>query len=266
MNFSSIFSQSWKEYKSNFKPILLFMLIFIAVPTIILSIVSISMVLSNDGLRTLALSGSPTSPEISLQNLSFILTAVVIAIISMLLMIFFQGGLVSLSLRKKTFGFGELFNSSKKSFWKYLAFSIVFFIFIFLLFLLLIIPGIIFMIYWIFGIYILFDQKKGILESLKSSRKLVRGRWWRVLGYSILIVLIYLAVSIVASIVFSIPLIPYYIAGGFGALATGPISAGQFIVGQLSKTLTQIATSIVMVPLSAFFFKNFYLALKKSKN
>ena len=87
--------------------------------------------------------------------------------------------------------FVNLLESSRKSFWKFLGGSILFMVLIGLLFLLLIVPGIIFSVYWILTMFVWFNEPKlGFMNSLKKSRELVKGRWWRTLGYGILLMLI----------------------------------------------------------------------------
>ncbi len=46
------------------------------------------------------------------------------------------------------------------------------------------------MIFWIFASYIFIGENKGILESLKISHQIVKGKWWKVFGWTLLFVLI----------------------------------------------------------------------------
>lgn len=55
-----------------------------------------------------------------------------------------------------------------------------------ILYILLIIPGIIFTVYWIFVPIIVALTGTYGLEALSASKKLVVGRWWRLLGYGIM--------------------------------------------------------------------------------
>ena len=138
------------------------------------------------------------------------------------------------------------------------GFSIVMGIFLLGLFILLIVPGIIFSIYWIFSYYVFLNERKGIFASLGQSRQIVKGKWWTMLGYFILIILIVIGISII----FSMP-----------SWITGIILAMQTLAGNVSKSLltfqsilTQIlsiAASFVTTPLVILFFKNLYLELKK---
>jgi hypothetical protein len=69
----------------------------------------------------------------------------------------------------------------------------------------LIIPGVIFAIYWAFAIYVVMLNNKSGMAALNYSRQVVRGRWWRTLGYFIVFGLI----SGMASWVINIPLAAY---------------------------------------------------------
>lgn len=75
----------------------------------------------------------------------------------------------------------------------------------FLGYLLLIIPGIIFSVWFTFVIVIMINENVWGLAALKSSRNLVKGRFWKVAGYSafcLVLTFIYsLAVSLLTSII-----------------------------------------------------------------
>jgi hypothetical protein len=53
------------------------------------------------------------------------------------------------------------------------------------LFILFIIPGIIFAVYWSFALFAVMIRNKSGTFALYYSRSLVKGRWWKVLGYSV---------------------------------------------------------------------------------
>lgn len=69
---------------------------------------------------------------------------------------------------------------------------------------LLVIPGLIFMVWLIFAPQITVIEKLGPLESLRRSRQLVRGHWWRTAGLltviGIIVSVIYMAIGIVISL------------------------------------------------------------------
>lgn len=59
-----------------------------------------------------------------------------------------------------------------------------------LLFFALIIPGIIFAVYWMFVVIVVALTDKTLLTALSYSRALVRGRWWKLFGYALVMALI----------------------------------------------------------------------------
>jgi len=73
-------------------------------------------------------------------------------------------------------------------------------IFAVLLFLLLIVPGIIFSVYWMFATYAVVLQDKSGEGALKYSKAIVQGRWWKVLGYSLVFILIIYGISLIVNI------------------------------------------------------------------
>ena len=135
-------------------------------------------------------------------------------------------------------------------------------IFLGFLFLLLIIPGIIFAIYWIFAAYVFFGEKKGILYSLRKSMEIVKGRWWRVFGYSILMILIMVGINIAASLITLPTTIIYLINLTMGQ----EISSGLFILNSILEVIAGFVGNLISIPLFVLFFKNLYLDMKKSKN
>ncbi len=78
----------------------------------------------------------------------------------------------------------------------------------------LIIPGIIFYVWFVFATYVLVFEKKGIIESLKQSKKYVQGAWFAVAGRLLVgLLALFLAavvVSLMAGIIniLRVPLLP----------------------------------------------------------
>ncbi|PIN90506.1 hypothetical protein COU60_01655 [Candidatus Pacearchaeota archaeon CG10_big_fil_rev_8_21_14_0_10_34_76] len=222
MGFGKIFSESWEDYKRNFKSIVLIMLVYL--------------------LGTLAFAGISIFSELD-SAISFIYI-IFLAVFGFLAYIFATGMLVNASVKHKKFSFEQAFKDMKKRYWGYLLFNVVFGIFLIGLFLLLIVPGIIFSVYWCVSSYVFFAEKKGIIASLKRSFNLVKGRWWKVLGYSLLFFLIYFAIWIPFGIV----------AGVF-----------ELLHAELIAQVIDNASFFVTIPLSVLFYKNLYLALKTKK-
>ena len=167
----------------------------------------------------------------------------------------------------------ETLAGGKKYFWRFFGFYIVYIILIIFLSLLFIIPGIIFGVYWIFASYVFIGENKGIFESLKTSRSIIKGNWWKVFGWILLFGLIAIGIS----------LIFYIVAGAINSAIGLPslikiISQGitqDDIVAQISPftlIITSFITnifdslaSLILYPLIILFFKNFYLDMKKAK-
>ncbi|MEI6849797.1 MAG: hypothetical protein WCK29_02045 [archaeon] len=175
MGFGKIFSSAWNEFGSNFKAI--FSLVFLVF--VIKLIISHFMVPYSDEIR---------NSVFTFNNISMVLLALIIFII---LSVFINSAIYGMSINKVKYGFRDLLKSARQSFWKFLGRSILLMLIMVLLFILLVVPGIIFMIYWIFAMFIWFNEPKvGFMNSLRSSKKLVEGRWWLTLGYTLLIFLI----------------------------------------------------------------------------
>ncbi len=278
MGLGEILGESWKDYKENFRAIVKIMLIFSAIPAIIFFLIGIfwlSLAGGYDALEDIFNSksylnnGNVTknvlamdiekvlSPVLS-PGLSYNIFGIAASILVIFLAFFAEICILSTSLKKKKFSFSDLIEGGKKWYWAGLLFGIVSLIFLAGLFILLIIPGIIFMIYWIFGLYIYVDEKKGIIDSLKRSFHIVKRKWWKTLGYSLFFFLIIFLISLLF-------LIPEIITGIilFYQIFTGNFSSSFFIFSQILSYIFELARGFITIPLTILFFKNFYLEMKK---
>ncbi len=262
--FSKIFSKSIEEYKSNFKGILKFMLIFsgiILVASALFQILTMSFdkkileILSNPELIN-----SLIENTIQIPSYYLIITSI-LGIISFLLSIFVSAGLINSSIKNSKFSFKGIIKKGKEKYWKFLGFSIVSWIFLVLLSLVFLIPGIIFGVFWIFAAYVFFEEDKGIIESLKKSRKIVKGRWWKTFGYIILFVLIVFLVIAVISLV-KAPVTMINLKKTL--LQQWDVSLSLLIATKALETLYLLIVNIILVPFSILFFKNFYFEMKKT--
>jgi hypothetical protein len=257
MRFGELFGKSWQEYKSNFKVFLIIFLLLSVIPSVIYFVASIPL-----NLKFLNLTESGLSEMFSLMlQLKYVIPSIILGILMFLLGLLMSASFVYNSLyRKKEMSVRETLMGGKKYFWKYFLFSIVYFIFLGLLFLLFVIPGIIFLIFWMFASYILIGENKGILESLKISHDIVRGKWWRVFGYALLFMLIAIAISIGFSIVGGI----INVIIGLPFLIKGATQSGfVYIITEFVRTIANLGAGVITTPLAILFFKNFYLDLKK---
>ena len=258
MRFGEIFSLSWKEYKKNFKVFATILILLSFIPAIITYIISIPFTL-----EYLKLGAQPTFSEILAIYLSSkYLLVFIFGIISFILGLWMSASLIYNSLyRKKEMSVKETLAGGRKYFWKFFGFSIVYFIFLALLFLLLIIPGIIFLVFWIFASYIFIGENKGILESLKISKKIVKGRWWSTFGFLLLFGLIAIGISIVFSIV---PGIISIVIGLAYLTSPSSIPPPTVITINFISQIFSLLANLITTPLGILFFKNFYLDMKKT--
>lgn len=223
MGFLDILFQSWKDYKINFKVINKLM-IFYFFGWILLFLVS------------------QFTSFLGAAHSAFLFLAFVA---SYLLSIFSIGTITFASVDKKKFNYNSSVDVLKERYGKYLGLNIVLFVFLALLFLLLVIPGIIFLNYWMFSAYVFFKDKKGISESLRGSKQLVKGHWWKLFGYNILFLLIYALIDVA-----------FYAVGEVFSLATG-VSYFVSIFGLLSN--------LFLIPFLILFYNNIYQNLKSRK-
>ncbi|MBS3080924.1 hypothetical protein J4221_05610 [Candidatus Pacearchaeota archaeon] len=261
MEFEKIFKKSWEDYKINIKSIIVFMIVFAGIIGLIQVIHTGIWAILDESIRAMLLTDNLVKePMLLTNNLGkdffpwrFLLPSGILGLIGFFLSIFIYTGLIGASLKHKKFTYNNLVSQGQIFYLKYLGLLVVSGLFLIGLFLLLIIPGIIFMGYWIFSSYVLFDERKGILESLKRSRELVKGKWWTVFGYSLLLMLIFLGIIIVFSLI-ALPL--YFIQG---------ISLEYFIFSIIANFLLSFIFSIFFTPFLVLFYKNFYLEIKKTK-
>ncbi len=282
MGFGNVFGRSWRDYKANFGPIFKLLLIFYALPILVLFILSSWWMVHNGlagqivstynsmnsfGNITALVSNQNNINVMGIQgllknsfSLPFFLVFLPILIIFIFINYFSCVALYSASLRKDKFSFEELILAGKKWYWKSLGFTIVLMIFLVLLFMALIIPGIIFSVFWIFSYLVFLDGGKGIISSLKGSFRIVKKRWWKTLGYILLFFLIMMGISII----FGIPSLIMQVIFLFVAYA-GKMSIGMIVLSGFVKQIFNIALNFVTIPLSVLFIKNFYLLAKKNR-
>jgi len=240
--FGGLFKESLKEYGDKFIPILKIFVVsylFIAFLGAIMLLLFIPIFWLGEIVNLFTFRGNFSDliknslgqgeGFFSIYGLLFLIIFLVI----LLVIVFAQASYFYIALsKKKNPLLREIFNNAKKYFWKYIALSIVLSFFLFFLYLALIIPGIIFSVYWIFAFYILISENKGIMDSLRRSKEIVKGRWWKVFGFLALMVLIIFGTS------FILAFIPF---------------------------IGQIFSSLVITPFAILFFKNFYIEMKNLK-
>lgn len=120
------------------------------------------------------------------------------------------------------------------------------------LYLLLIVPGIIFSILWTFAYYAHITDGKGVLDSLRRSKETVKGRWWLVFGYSLLLGLL------VGSISVAVTIVPAVLSGILAFV--DPVRGG--LIGGLLLNFVVAISGAVLTPFSLIFMERFYLDLR----
>ena len=254
ITFGSLFSKTVDDYKNNFKPIFLLSFWFIGIPQLILMIINILQAYSNETIREFVL--NPNMINQGEFPWTYVITNAILLIPAILIALFVYASLTGVSLKKSRFTFAEAKKTGSSFYFSYLGFVIVSIIFLAGLFLLLIIPGIIFLVYWIFGAYVLYYEKKGVLASLKRSRQIVKGKWWKTFGYLILMALLTGAVMFVITL-------PVQMIQLIFTLGNIKMTFNYFILISLLRVISNFIAYLIATPFFILFFKNFYLELKK---
>jgi len=257
--FGDILSKSWSEFKDNFWIFFWGILLLSFIPGLLIGITQ--SMYAGEAIQNFNLMGSNSVDLSAITSSPYFYPSLGLTVISILLGVYLSASLISLSLSKKKLTFGETFALGKKNFWRFLGFSIILMLFLMGLAILLIIPMIIFAVYWAFAPYIFIEEKKGIMESLGKSHNLIRGKWWRVLGNFILLILIFLLIAIGASIISGI------LRGIFGIslLTLLHPTAKTLLITNIIASVTGFISGIFTTPLMILFTKNLYYDFAKKK-
>lgn len=251
MKFEYIFKKSYDEYKKKFKNIFLLSLIFIGIPIIISSLFFLSYIIKNpEFYKAIIIDQKNIFPT------NFFVYIFLFGLISFIFFIIFEAGLIKESISGK-FNFHKTINSGRNNFWRLIWFFIVVAFFLMLLFLALIIPGIIFAIYWSVAIFVYFDGKKTVIESLRVSFSMIKGNWWKIFGYSLLMVFLYVITSLIFGLIsLSTELSIYSLENP---------SAKLLILNVILNSISNFLYNLIIIPFSILFYKNIYIELKKKK-
>ena len=251
MDFETIFGKSYNDYKKNFRVIFILTLIFIGIPLVLSNIILLGFSIQDPVFYESLITDKPENISIKFAIVLFLLS-----FITLVLYFIFEAGLVKDSIKGK-FKLNKTINSGKKYFWKFVWFSIIIFFFLILLFLALIIPGIIFAVYWTLAIYIYFDSKKTVVQSLSASFHMIKGNWWRIFGYTILLFLILGVVGMIINLIG----LPIGILLKNLGLPDLWISFLNFILSDIIN----LVYTLISVPFSILFYKNIYLEMRGNK-
>jgi hypothetical protein len=256
-SFGDLLSNSWNEYKLNFKVIFKLFLYFVIIPGIVLLLFQIYGIYNLD-ILSVESEQNPFSvfAENSKHYITFLVLSLFIGLLSFLAYISITCG----TLKGKKFSFSEALHEGKKNYWRSIGFLIVLGIFLTLLFMLFVIPGIIFAVYWAFAYYVFLAEKKGIIDSLKDSYNMVKGKWWKTFGYCLLIMLVIFGISLIFAIPSSFLNLINFLETISGAGAVSKL--GRVILGIVSFVFS-VAGQLITTPLLTIFMKNFYLGMNK---
>ena len=226
--FGSVFGNSWRLFKSKLGLFVSLAFVFYFLPTVIYGFWTRSRAGVLGGLAT------PTAGEFFREFAILIPGGIIVGILSLV---------ASLSIiyvlnnepKKGGLTFGQSLKGGLGFLVAGILVTLLVIIFLIPLFLLLIVPAIIFGIYWAFSIYALVVDKTTIRGALKKSHEVVKGRWWKVVGYMILLGLILMVVSWVGAILALFGFVGY---------------------------ILQVAVSTLITIFSTVFMNTFYLALR----
>jgi hypothetical protein len=304
MSLSEVISNSFKEFGENWKTFLGILVLLSFIPAALFLILELFWMKQADYFNVVA--SSNFSGLIS-QLFSPLGALLIVGFVVLVLFgIWLQSSFIYKILSKnKSAGVFESLRGGRKYFWKFLGLAIIF-ILVFAIPLLVIIGIIalvvllgtanlilsailvviiivaiiayfIFVTYlwikWIFSFYILIAENKRVISSLKSSKELVSGRWWRTFGSVLLFLLIIWGISIL----FYIPAAIINMALSFGALGSSAISSSgslasftpalsnMMMVSTVVSFIFNILSQIIVFPLIILFVKNLYFSRKNSK-
>ncbi|MDP2925237.1 MAG: hypothetical protein Q8N99_02580 [Nanoarchaeota archaeon] len=273
-DFKDILRESYKEYKDNFRVYFPLILLLSIIPS--LFITTGSFLISS---KSLSLGDKPSFEQLQgfvTQNfylmLLFALGIIIVIILGNLL---YSSLIYNVMNKKKYMNFSDTIKGGKRFFWIYLGFVIVICLLLIGLIILLIIPAIIFGIYWIYSPFILIGEKKGIIESLKESKKLVKTRWWKtfgkVLSLALFLILAYIIFGIL-SIFFNFLINPDYVYNmlnnynkDIDLFYNALYSNNMNLVSILIEDLFNMVAGLITIPISLLFIKNLYLERKNSR-
>lgn len=118
---------------------------------------------------------------------------------------------------------------------------------------------------WIFSVFVLFRENTKIIESLRRSSLIVRGKWWKTFAYFLLFYIIMYAVMYASSLVIGLVSLPFMGLFIFSALVS-PGFFGAVVFLFLGIFFTAYIFMMVLVGLIfALWIKNMYLEFRMDK-
>lgn len=249
VDFYNLLKKSWNEYRDNFKLASLIYLLLYIIPT--------AMFYSLIFLSPYFKSGEPAK-SVFFAVLFIILYVAYLAVILLNTTAFYY---LFIYNKKGRMSFNDAVKGGMKYYLRFLGLALVKGLALLALFILFVIPGIIFSVYWAFSSIALVGENKAIIESMKKSKEVVKGKWWSVFGY---LLLFFLLISVISSVVMVVGLI----LGVLLTLIIAYTAGGNILVSAMYAANIIYMVLIMLVnavawPMSILFAKNFYMELKK---
>lgn len=185
----------------------------------------------------LSLASSFVSNSVSINSrFAFvsILLPVAMFLVSLVFVISIYQTAASTIGNKPSLSLNRQLSKSAKKYWSFLVANILLGIIVGAGFILLVIPGIIFAVWYFSALYIMATEDVSAMTALDNSKKLVAGRWWKVLGYLIVLGLMVgipvVIISIPINLALSIPLGQQSSGAIISALVTFLVGPLEYII------------------------------------
>lgn len=283
--FGDLLKDSLKEYKQVWKVFLIILILLSFIPSIIMTILQYFFDLSITKL------GENFDPSLALPVfLKFYIPFLIIGLIVFILSIWMNSSFIYNSIyKKKEMSVKETLKGGRRYFWRFLGLSLIVGLILIapgfmlgvigglLLFfnvstVYMITYGIAFMIYiiliiwifiyWLFSSYILIGENKKIIESLKLSKKLVYGKWWKTFGYMLLFIIIVVFAAVIILLISSLVNLginPDYLG------KSADIESNVYKINLAVSLIFNFIMSALITPFGVLFLKNFYLLRREER-
>lgn len=264
---------SFKFFKENFKTILILTIILSIIPSLILTFIGLPMLDTSDQLSFYE----------SNQGILYLILGVVFGIIGVLL----STSIMVMSFSAKKIDYKTALSSASKYWISYILLgltimasiiilfipSIISFYFAFplsnvpliLLGLVLLILPIYFIIKIILSPIVLIGENKNVIASIKRSFELTRGKFWRTLLYLFLLAIVLMLISMITGIIGGLI---NTLTGNITILTdatTGIQTAHLTATGLFIQQIFSLVASLITLPISLFFLKDYYSDIKENK-
>ncbi len=301
-NIGDVLTDSFKEFKENFKTYLKILIFLSFIPMIIFTIIEVFW------LKDIMSLGENTDPTLIVSAFfgPWFIVIALFTIVLVFLGIWMSSSLIYNSIyKKKIMGVGKSLEGGKKYFWKFFGLNLYIFLIFFVPIILLagiiglsayfmtvgaqnyswaliaiILSAIAFIVYlffiiylcikWVFSPFILIGENKGVMESLRRSKEFVKRKWWITFLYALLIFLIIWVISFVISLPAMIMTMGINLAYYGSTSVSDPESLTSltgnfniFLLTTMVSTIFNILAQAITVPLTIFLFKNLYLMRKE---